>query len=122
MATYDLRHEMNQTSANLERGLSEFEFAGLETAPCQIVSAPRVARSPVAFECKVTDIVALKTSDGKPVENTVVFGEVVGIHLNERYIRNGMVDTAAMQPLARLGYRDYSWVEKTFGMDRPKDP
>ncbi len=121
MATYDLAAQMNETSANLARGHSEFEHAALETAPCKIVSVPRVARSPVAFECKVTDIVRLKTADGKPIDNTVVFGEVVGIHLDERYVKNGVVDTAAMKPLARLGYRDYSWVEKTFAMDRPKD-
>lgn len=121
MATFELRGEMNETSANLERGRSEFEYAGLETAPCRIVSPPRVAKSPVAFECRVTDIVPLKDAGGKPVINTVVFGEVVGIHIDERFVRNGVVDTAAMKPLARLGYRDYSWVEQTFAMDRPTD-
>ena len=121
MASYDLREEMNQTSANLPRGSSEFEHAGLETAPSRLVAPPRVARSPVAFECKVTDIVRLKTIDGKTIDNTVVIGQVVGIHIDEAYVRNGVVDTATMKPLARLGYRDYSFVEKTFAMDRPKD-
>lgn len=122
MATWELRSEMNETSANLPRGASEFDHANLAMAPCKLVAAPRVALSPVSFECRVTDIVAVKDVDGKAVNNTVVFGQVVGIHLDERYVRNGVVDTSAMRPLSRLGYREYSWVEKTFDMDRPKDP
>lgn len=122
MATWELRAEMNQTSANLPRGASEFDYANLATAPCKLVAAPRVALSPVSFECKVTEIVPVKDMAGKAVNNTVVFGQVVGIHLDERYVRNGVVDTSAMRPLSRLGYREYSFVEKTFDMDRPKDP
>ena len=120
MATWDLREEMNLTSATLERGDSEFDFAQLETAPCRIVAAPRVARSPVCFECKVVNIVPVKDLDGKDMENTVVFGQVVGMHIDERFIRNGVLDTAAMKPLARLGYREYAVIEKVFAMDRPK--
>ena len=120
MATWNLREEMNLTSATLERGDSEFAFANLEMAPCRLVAPPRVAKSPVSFECRVVDIIPVKDIDGKQLENTIVLGQVVGIHLDERFIRKGVLDTAAMMPLARLGYRDYSWVEQTFPMDRPK--
>ncbi len=119
MATWDLREEMNLTSANLKRGASEFDFAKLETAPCQIVAAPRVAKSPVAFECKVVDIIPVRDVKGRKLENTIVLGQVVGIHIDEQYIREGLLDTAAMKPLARLGYREYAVIEQVFAMDRP---
>lgn len=119
MATWDLREQMNLTSADLKRGDSEFDFAKLETAPCQIVAAPRVAKSPVAFECKVVDVIPVRDVKGRKLENTIVLGQVVGIHIDEQYIREGVLDTAAMKPLARLGYREYAVIEEVFAMDRP---
>lgn len=122
MATAELAQAMNETSAELPRGASEFDHANLETAPCRIVRAPRVARSPVAFECKVLKIVPLTDLDGQPMHNIVVFGQVVGMHVDEKYIRDGRIDTAAMKPLARCGYSEYSVVESVFRMPRPKLP
>jgi hypothetical protein len=49
----------------------------------------------------------------------VVFGQVVGVHIDERYIRNGLLDTAAMKPIARGGYHDYSVLTESFTMRRP---
>lgn len=122
MATADLGDEMNQTSANLPRGENEFAFAGLATAPCVLVRPPRVAASPVAFECKVLNIVPLHDLEGHALSNTVVFGQVVGIHVDENFIRDGRVDTAAMRPLARCGYMDYAVIDKVFAMKRPRMP
>jgi flavin reductase (DIM6/NTAB) family NADH-FMN oxidoreductase RutF len=122
MPTYALRDAMNASSAPLPRGESEFAFAHLETAPSRLVAPPRVAASPAALECKVSDTYRLKDMNGAETENYLVFGQVVGIHIDEAYIKDGMVDTAAMQPIARCGYMDYALVEKLFTMTRPQKP
>ena len=113
LVTYDLREAMNQTSAALPRGQNEFEFAGLEMAPSRLVAPPRVAASPVAFECRVIERVQL-------ARNIVTFGEVVGVHVDERHIVDGRFDTAGVRPIARCGYRgDYATVTELFEMIRP---
>jgi flavin reductase (DIM6/NTAB) family NADH-FMN oxidoreductase RutF len=115
MATWDLRTEMNETSATLPRGASEFEHAGLELAASTLVAPPRVAAAPVAFECKVTQVVELVGGT-----NIVTFGQVVGVHLDERYVEDGIVDLTRIKPIARCGYRgDYAVVESLFQMVRP---
>lgn len=121
LATWDLRDAMNRTSESVARDVNEFELAGLTTARSNLVKPPRVAESPCALECKATDIVRMKGPDGSPRANYVVFGEVVGIHIDERYIRNGMLDASAMKPIARLGYRDYAVVTELFQMTRPDE-
>ena len=95
LATWDLREQMNLTSAALPRGESEFEFGGLEMAPSRLVAPPRVAASPVALECRVVRRVELTDADGAPAANIVTFGQVVGVHVDERHIVDGRVDTAA---------------------------
>jgi flavin reductase (DIM6/NTAB) family NADH-FMN oxidoreductase RutF len=119
MATYALRDQMNATAASLPRGQSEFAHARLETAPSRLVRAPRVALSPAALECKVTQMVSLVDVDGRDTGRRVVMGRVVGVHLDERFVRDGRVDAAAMQPIARGGYDEYSVVERVFTMPRP---
>ena len=120
MATWDLRDKMNATSEGLPRGQSEFEFAGLATAPCRIVRAPRVADSPAAMECKVTQVVHVEDMDGRETGGIVVYGQVVGMHLDERFIREGRFDIAAVRPIARCGYDEYTTVEGVFAMQRPE--
>jgi flavin reductase (DIM6/NTAB) family NADH-FMN oxidoreductase RutF len=119
MATYDLRDPMNLTAANLPRGESEFDYAGLETAPSRFVAPPRVALSPAALECRVTNILSLQDMDGALTGNILVFGQVVGVYIDDAFIKDGRVDTAAMQPIARCGYMDYAVVNKVFQMARP---
>jgi flavin reductase (DIM6/NTAB) family NADH-FMN oxidoreductase RutF len=119
MATWDLRDAMNASAATLPRGESEFAHAGLDTAPSRLVKPPRVAASPVAFECKVTEMVKLKDLDGRDSGRRLVLGRVVGIHLDERFVKDGRVDSAAMRPIARGGYDEYSVVERVFTMPRP---
>jgi flavin reductase (DIM6/NTAB) family NADH-FMN oxidoreductase RutF len=121
LATYDLREHMNASSAPLPRGTSEFEHARLEMAPSRIVAAPRVAASPCAMECKVVDAIDLRDVEGRPVDQYLVIGQVVGIHLDERYVVDGQVDTAAIRPIARCGYLgDYAVVDSLFQMRRPR--
>ena len=120
LATYELREAMNLTSAPLSRGASEFEHAGLATAPCRLIRPPRVAASPSSMECKVIDILQLRDLQGAALAQFVVLGQVVGVHLDERFIKGGLIDTAALHPLARCGYSDYSVVDQVFPMTRPR--
>ena len=119
MATYDLRFKMNETSAPLPRGESEFVHAGLETAPSRLVRPPRVAASPAAMEAKVLDIVQLHDLAGEDLARFLVLGQVVGIHIDDRFVKDGVVDIARMQPIARCGYQDYAVVDKVFALKRP---
>ena len=118
LATFDLRKEV--VDREYPRGVNEMIEAGLEPAPSRLVRPPRVAASPCALECRLLEIVSLKDLAGRPVARTVVFGQVVGIHIDDRFINNGRLDTAAMQPIARCGYADYAVVDKVFAMAFPK--
>jgi flavin reductase (DIM6/NTAB) family NADH-FMN oxidoreductase RutF len=120
LATLDLRDPMNATSAPLERGWNEFDHAGLTMAECRLVAAPRVAESPASLECKVVEIVEIRTRGGSWSGNVLTIGEVVAFHIDEAYIREGRFDTAGAHPLARCGYHDYAAVESVFALARPK--
>ncbi len=120
LATWDLREQMNDTSAPLTRGVNEMERAGLAAAPSRMVKPPRVAESPCALECKLLRVVKLDALDGSPLECHVVFGQVVGVYIDDRFVKDGILDTAAMRPIARCGYADqYSVADQMFFMTRP---
>ena len=120
-ATYDLREALNRTSAPLPRGESEFAYAGLTPAPSRRVRPPRVAESPAAVECRWLRTVALEPLGGGPAHNHLVIGQVVSFYIDDRYVVDGRVDTAAMRPILRGGYFDYFQVgpENRFEMRRP---
>jgi flavin reductase (DIM6/NTAB) family NADH-FMN oxidoreductase RutF len=118
LATFDLRDQMNGTAAPLPRGANEMAANGLEAAPSRLVRPPRVAASPCALECKWLKTVSFDV-DGKTLERFVVFGHVVGVHIDDRFINNGRLDTAAMRPIARLGYDEYAVIDSVFKMTRP---
>ena len=119
LATWDLREAMNATSAPLPHGVDEMVRAGLAPAPSRLVKPPRVAASPCALECRLLKIVPLDALDGTRLDCHVVFGQVVGVHIDDRFIVNGRLDTAAMKPIARCGYDEYAVVEQVFSMRRP---
>lgn len=119
LATDALREQMNTTAAPVARGINEMIRAGLDPAPSRIVKPPRVAASPCALECKLIKIVAMENVDGDPLDCHVVFGQVVGVHIDDRFVVDGILDTAAMAPLARCGYDQYAVVERVFSMQRP---
>ena len=112
---------MNISSGALGEGESEFAAAGLEAAPCRVVKAPRVAAAPAALECRVTFSTRLHDVDGAPLEGWIIIGQVVGVHIDEAFLKDGRFDTAAVQPIARCGYRDYSAVTEMFEALRPTD-
>ncbi len=120
LVTWELREAMNATSAPLPRGESEFARAGLTPAESRIVDVPRVAESPCAMECRVVHHMELRDIDGQPCDQHLVIGQVVGIHLDERFIGEEGVDTAALAPVARCGGpSDYAVVRELFQMVRP---
>jgi flavin reductase (DIM6/NTAB) family NADH-FMN oxidoreductase RutF len=119
LATWALREAVNRTSERFPRGVDEMERAGLAPAASRRVRPPRVADAPCALECRLLSIVRLEDVEGAALESHVVFGQVVGIHVDERFIADGRLDTAAMQPIARCGYQDYAVIESTFRMARP---
>ena len=120
LATHELRAPMNETSAPFARGDNEFARAGLTMAECRLVAAPRVAESPAALECKVVEVVEIRTLSGALSGAVLTLGEVVAVHIDERFLIDGRFDTARAHPLARCGYQDYAAVEKVFAMARPK--
>ena len=122
LATFELRSAVVATSANFPRGVNEMAQAGLDAVPSRLVRPPRIAAAPCALECKLLQIIDLRDLDGEPSDRFVAFGQVVGIHIDDRFIKDGRLDTAAMAPIARCGYADYSVVDKVFSIARPQLP
>ena len=120
MATFPLQQQMNATSAPLARGESEFQHSGLEPAPCRLVKPPRVAASPAALECKVTQTLKLQALGNAEMSRTLVLGQVIGIHVDMRFVKQGRLDAVAMQPIARCGYDEYTVIERVFSLARPE--
>lgn len=115
-----LAQGMNATSAPVAHGIDEMRLAGLEAAPSRLVKPPRVAAAAAALECKVTQVIRMAGIDAVPIDNWLVLGEVVGVHIDQRFLVDGRFDTAAAQPVARCGYRaDYAVVTSLFEMIRP---
>lgn len=103
LTTRPLAVAMNETSASLPHGDDEFARAGLTAAPSQLVNAPRVAESPVNFECRLSQCIQLTGADGTAVETWLVLGEVVGIHIDKSLLEEGIYQTARAQPVLRAG-------------------
>ena len=120
-ACYALREQMNATSATFPRGVNEMEEAGLAAAPSRMVKPPRVKDSPCALECKWLQTIRLPDLDGRVTDRYVVFGQVVGVYIDDAFIKDGKLDTAAMRPIARAGYSDYfvGTPETRFSLKRP---
>jgi flavin reductase (DIM6/NTAB) family NADH-FMN oxidoreductase RutF len=120
LATYDMRFEVNLTSAALPEDVSEAKIAGLELAPSQLVKPPRVARAPAALECRTVQTVPLRSADGEELNGSIIIGQVVTIYIDDTVIENGMVDLLKIRPLSRLGYLEYTSLTEVFSLDRPK--
>ncbi len=107
---------MSDTSATFPPGTDEFEAVGVAKAACVTIDCPRVADAPATLECALTDIVALKGRN-----NYLILGEVTGIHIAEACLVAGRFDPARYNPVARMGYRDYTIVRDVFELTRPDD-
>jgi len=111
---YAMRDAMNVTSGSYGREVDEFERAGIARAECRTIACAHVAGAPAVLECRLTQVVALPGA-----ANLVVFGEVTGVHLRDDCLVGGRFDVTLFQPLARLGYRDYTVVRDAFTLSRP---
>jgi len=116
----DLEDEMNASSIPAPQGISEFEHCGIQSAPCELVSVPRVAKSYAVLECKVTGIIETRTVDGEKTGAVVVMGQVVGVHIDERVIKDGRFDVTLADPVTRLGYLDFGLTHELHEMPRPQ--
>ncbi len=118
LCNWELREKMNLTAEHLPRGIDEMSAAGLAALPSEKVAPPRVAAAPAAFECRHIQTVDLPVGSGGKGSH-IVIGEVVGIHIDDSVIVDGIVDIGLLRPVARLGYMDYAVVEESFSMARP---
>ena len=109
-----MRDQVNASSAALPAGKSEFEAAGIESAPCETIDCLRVAHAAAALECRATRILRLAGE-----ANYMVLGVVTGIHLRDDCVIDGRFDLRATGWLSRLGYKDYAITTETFEMERP---
>ncbi len=113
MVNEELGEQMNDTAANFPPDEDEFDRVGVDAAPSTIVAPPRVAAAPASFECKVLEIVSLGNG-------SMVFGEVVWIHVRDDVMRDGRVDPLLFKPIGRLGGAMYSAAARgVFEMRRP---
>jgi len=123
LATYELRDQMNTSSADVKEGVDEFELSGLTAAASNFVKPPRVAESPAALECRYHTTLVLPGGPGsKKPANAIVIGQVVGIYIDDKLITDGMVDIGAAEPISRLGYMDYGVLrsDSIFSILRPQ--
>lgn len=109
-----MKDVMNRTSGPWERGVDEFADAAIEKAECETINCARVASAPASLECRLTQIVRLPGET-----NSVVFGEVTGVHMRDDCIVEGLFDVTRYNPLTRLGYKDYSVIRDVFSLKRP---
>ncbi len=117
LSTWDTVEQMNVTASIEISNFDELRAAGLTPAPSRLVKAPGVAESPVRFECRYLQTIDMpKSASGS--YSSVVFGEVIGIHIDDDVIVDGMVDVTKMRPLGRLGYNDYVVVDEVFSLPR----
>ena len=123
LVTRPLAERMNASCASVPPEVSEFELAGLTPAPSRLIAVPRVAESPVSFECRVTQIIALLGADGAPAGAWLTMGEVVKVHIARHLLVAGVYDTAAAQHILRGGGpADYFDIgpAQLFKMHRPR--
>jgi len=113
---YEMRDVMNVSSGNYDKDVDEFDRAGIARTPCREIACSRVSDVPAALECRLNQIVPLLGDS-----NFLVLGEVVGVHLRDDCLKDGRFDVTTYQPLARMGYRDYTHVRDVFELKRPDD-
>ncbi|MDE2822040.1 MAG: flavin reductase family protein, partial [Chloroflexota bacterium] len=115
VATWELRKRMNASAVPAPREVDEFEYVGLTKADSRLVKCPRVAESPIHLECRYIRSVEMLSNDPED-PNTVVFGEVVGVNIDERVLADGRIDFLKLRPVGRLGYLDFVEVDSVFTM------
>lgn len=116
---HSLREAMNASSGTYGAEADEFALAGLTKAPGTAIAAPHVGEAPAVLECRAVRIVDDLPSWRSHAFNIMVIGEVVGVHIDEACLRDGRFDVLAYNPVARLGYMEYTTVREVWEMQRP---
>lgn len=111
-----LSDAMNISSGPWGKTTDEFAKASLGKADCETIACARVREAPATLECTMVEILRLEGPS-----NFLVIGKVTGVHINSQFLRDGILDVTAYQPLARLGYKDYTTVTDTFSLTRPNE-
>ncbi|WP_114391788.1 flavin reductase family protein [Oleisolibacter albus] len=120
LVTRALGPAMNASSAPVPPSVDEFTLAGLTAAPCRHIAAPRVAESPVAFECRLTQLIRLTDAAGGAIDTWLVLGEVITVHIRTDLLTDGVYDTLKGDPLLRGGGpADYFTLGERVQMLRP---
>ena len=117
VVTYELREPMNITSGEYDRTVNEFELAKVTPQPSHRVRPPRVGESPVSFECTLFQIIDFSTA---PTSSSLVIGEIVAIHLDDAYLKDGRFECQSLDLIGRMGGMLYSRTRDRFEMVRPK--
>ncbi len=112
-----LKDAMNVTAGHFAAGESEFAAAGVTPVACSEIDCARVAESPATLECRLVKVADLPNEG--PGRNATIFGQVVGVHISDKILKDGFVDPTSFQPLARMGYLDYASITEVFTMNRP---
>jgi flavin reductase (DIM6/NTAB) family NADH-FMN oxidoreductase RutF len=117
VVTFELAEAMNLTSGEYDASINEFEVAKLASAPSKIVRPRRVAESPVSFECKLHQILDFNPG---PEGGSLVIGEIVSVHIDERHMKDGRLDRNSLDLIGRMGGIQYTRTTQRFEMARPK--
>jgi len=117
IVTFELAEAMNLTSGDYDASIDEFELAKIASAPSKVVRPRRVAESPVSFECKLHQILDFNPA---PEGGSLVIGEIVSVHIDERHLKEGRLDRNALDLIGRLGGMKYTRTTERFEMVRPK--
>jgi len=117
IVTYELAEAMNLTSGEYDASVNEFEVAKVTPEPSKIVRPPRVAESPVSFECKLHQILDFSP---RPTSSSLVIGQVVSIYMNDAHIKDGKLDRNSLDLIGRMGGIQYTRTTQRFEMVRPK--
>ena len=117
-ATSATRKKMNNTSRDFRPDEDEFALSKLKKKKSKLVKAPSVKDSPVNLECKLIKTIKLKSNSKKI--STMIIGEVIGIFINNKFIKNNRIDSVSMRYVARMGYSEYTTVYSKFDLKHPK--
>lgn len=116
IATFDLKDEMFATAAPHHPDIDEADATDLEMIDSILIKPKRIKKSPIHLECRLTQMVPL-LSDSESGKNTAILGHVIGIHIQDSFVVDGKVDLKKVNPIARLGYKDYATLGNIFQMD-----
>jgi len=120
MVPLALKDAMNVTTANVAHEVDELALAGLTTEDSELVKPPRVKESPIHLECEFFQEIQLPCTLPDSI-NTMIIGSVLGVHISDEVLIDGLIDLSRIKPLARLGYMQYTAVDELFALQRPND-